>query len=195
MTVLCCLALCSCWGEGSSRAGQFVRCWPTPSVLRNPNPKPILLLGAEKQLSVQEKGLCNRAHARSRRTLLTRWQSLSHKEEHCGEERMDTYLFFQAEYILQPVQSVHRYVRVEYIRIIMHTFVYSTIRPWQNEDTFWRQHCVQRCCPSVAKRSNIVARRVDTRNVSEGFQKHFLCPPQMLRAWKNGSIFRKPLQQ
>ena len=33
-----------------------------------------------------------------------------------------------------------------------------------------------RCCPSGAKRCNIVARRADTRNVSEDFQKHFLCP-------------------
>ena len=50
------------------------------------------------------------------------------------------------------------------------------VRPWQNEDTLWRQHCVLRCCPSVAKRGNIVARRADARNVSEDFQKHFLCP-------------------
>ena len=53
----------------------------------------------------------------------------------------------------------------------------------QNENTLWRQLCVLRCCPSVAKRGNIVARRADTRNVSEDFQKHFMCPPQMLRAW------------
>ena len=33
-------------------------------------------------------------------------------------------------------------------------------------------HCVQRCRPSVTKCVNIVARRADTRNVSEGFQKH-----------------------
>ena len=46
----------------------------------------------------------------------------------------------------------------------------------QNEDTLWRQHCVLRCCPPVAKRGNIVARRADTRNVSEDFQKHVMCP-------------------
>ena len=60
----------------------------------------------------------------------------------------------------------------------------------QNEDTLWRQHCVLRCCPSVAKRGNIVGRRADTRNISEDFQKHFCCPeqtsypPQMFRAWQ-----------
>ena len=37
----------------------------------------------------------------------------------------------------------------------------------------WRQHCVLRCCPSVAKRGNIVAQRTDTRNVTEDFQKYF----------------------
>ena len=31
-------------------------------------------------------------------------------------------------------------------------------------------------CPSVAKRDNTVAHRADTTNVSEGFQKHLLCP-------------------
>ena len=36
--------------------------------------------------------------------------------------------------------------------------------------------CVLRCCPSVAKCGNIVARRADTWNVSETFQKHFFCP-------------------
>ena len=42
------------------------------------------------------------------------------------------------------------------------------------------------------KRGHIVARRANTTNVSEDFQKHFfvsraqhLCPPKMLRAWKN----------
>ena len=44
----------------------------------------------------------------------------------------------------------------------------------------------------MAKRGNIVARRADTRNVSEDFQKaDFLCPPQMLRAWQNESTFEK----
>ena len=51
------------------------------------------------------------------------------------------------------------------------------IKPWQNEDTLlralWRQHCVLRCCPYVAKRGNIGARRADTRDVSEDFQKRF----------------------
>ena len=42
-----------------------------------------------------------------------------------------------------------------------------------SEDTMWRQHCVLRCCPSVAKPGNIVARHAATRNVSEDFQKHF----------------------
>ena len=50
------------------------------------------------------------------------------------------------------------------------------VRPRQNEDTLSRQHCSLRCRPSVAKRGNIVARRADTRNASEDFQKHFLCP-------------------
>ena len=43
-------------------------------------------------------------------------------------------------------------------------------RPQQNKDTMWWQHCVLRCCPSVAKRGNIVARCVDTTNVSEIFR-------------------------
>ena len=30
------------------------------------------------------------------------------------------------------------------------------VRPRQNKDTLWRQHCVLRCCPSVAKRGNIL---------------------------------------
>ena len=66
-----------------------------------------------------------------------------------------------------------------------------SVKPWQNEDTLGRQHCVLQCCPSVAKRGNIVARRADTRNVSEDFQKHFLCPPLMLCAWQNESTFGK----
>ena len=49
------------------------------------------------------------------------------------------------------------------------------LRPRQNEDTLWRQHCVLRRCPSVAKRGNIVARYADT-NVPEDLQKHLLCP-------------------
>ena len=44
-----------------------------------------------------------------------------------------------------------------------------------------RSHC----------RGNIVARCADTRNISEVFQKHVLCPPQMLRAWQNVSTFGK----
>ena len=52
----------------------------------------------------------------------------------------------------------------------------SWVRPWQNEDTLWRQHSILRRCPSVAKRGNIVARRADTRNVSEDVQKHFMYP-------------------
>ena len=39
------------------------------------------------------------------------------------------------------------------------------VRPRQNEDTLWRPPCVPRCCPSVAKRGNIVARWADTRKV------------------------------
>ena len=73
----------------------------------------------------------------------------------------------------------------------------SWLRTRQKEDTLWRQHCVRRCGPSVAKRGNVVARRADTTNVSEGFHKHFscpgqkkTCPPQMLRAWRNESTFR-----
>ena len=62
------------------------------------------------------------------------------------------------------------------VRDDFRSFNSGTLRPWQNEDTLWRQHCVLRCCPSVAKRGNIVVRRADTRNVSEDFQKHFLCP-------------------
>ena len=59
------------------------------------------------------------------------------------------------------------------------------LRLRQNEGTLWRQHRVLRCCPSVAKRGNIVARCADTRNVSEDFQKQFfLCPPQILHAWQ-----------
>ena len=41
----------------------------------------------------------------------------------------------------------------------------------KNENTLWRQHCVPWCCPSVAKRNNIAARRADTRNVPEVLQK------------------------
>ena len=62
-----------------------------------------------------------------------------------------------------------------------------TLKPEQNEDTLCRQHSVLRCCPSVAKRGNIAARRAATRNVSEDFQEHFLRPPQMLHAWQNES--------
>ena len=58
--------------------------------------------------------------------------------------------------------------------------------------------CPARFCLSVAKRGNIVARRADTRNVCEDFQKHFFasrtqnsCRPQMLRAWQNESTFGK----
>ena len=58
---------------------------------------------------------------------------------------------------------------------ILHPFGQG-FRPRQNEDTLWRQHCVLRCCPPVAKRGNIVARRADTTNVSEDFQSYFLCP-------------------
>ena len=48
-----------------------------------------------------------------------------------------------------------------------------------------------------AKRCTIVARGLDTTNVSEDFQKHFLCPGRkicarhMLRAWQNEATFRK----
>ena len=56
----------------------------------------------------------------------------------------------------------------------LHTlYVPVNLRPRQNEDTLWWQHCVRRCCPFVAKRGNIVARRADARNVSGDFQKHF----------------------
>ena len=64
-------------------------------------------------------------------------------------------------------------------------------RPQQNKDTMWRQHCVLRCCPSVAKRGNIVARRADTTNVSEDFQKHCLCPGHKICVWQNVSTFGK----
>ena len=54
-----------------------------------------------------------------------------------------------------------------------------------------RRDCVIPCCPSVVKRSNTVARRTDTRNVSEYFRKYlsvsraqYVCPQQMLRAWQ-----------
>ena len=63
------------------------------------------------------------------------------------------------------------------------------LRPRQNEDTLWRAHCVLRCCPPVAKRGNIVARRADTRDISDDFQKHSLCRTQMLREWQNESTF------
>ena len=47
----------------------------------------------------------------------------------------------------------------------------------KTRDTSWWQHCVLRCCPAVAKHGNIVARRVDTRNVSQGgFHKQCFCP-------------------
>ena len=31
----------------------------------------------------------------------------------------------------------------------------AIVRPRQNEDTLWRQQCVPRCCPSVARRGSI----------------------------------------
>ena len=75
----------------------------------------------------------------------------------------------------------------------------SGFRPRQNEGTLWRQHCVLRCCPSVAKWGNIVARRADTRNVPEDFQKLFMCPEHKIcvgheccrvakwvNSWENG---------
>ena len=43
---------------------------------------------------------------------------------------------------------------------------------------------------TVTKRGNIVARRADTK-VSEDFQKHLLCPEQMLRVWQNERTFGK----
>ena len=47
----------------------------------------------------------------------------------------------------------------------------SYVRPRQDEDTLWLQYCVLRCCPSPAKRGNIIARRARTK---EMFQKDSL---------------------
>ena len=73
-----------------------------------------------------------------------------------------------------------------------------TLRPRQNEDTLWRQHCVLRCCPSVAKHGNIAARSTDNRNVSGSFQKNFcvqetkfVSATNVARAWQNESTFGK----
>ena len=55
-----------------------------------------------------------------------------------------------------------------------------------------------RCYPSVAKCGNIIAcRRTYTRNIPEGFQKHFLCPGHKICVchkccvWQNEPIFGK----
>ena len=77
------------------------------------------------------------------------------------------------------------------------SFNSATLRPWQNEDTLWRQHCVLRCCPSVAKRGNIVVRRADKKffwRFSETFfvsKTQNLCQTRMLRAWQNEDTFGK----
>ena len=59
----------------------------------------------------------------------------------------------------------------------------------RKKDTLWRQYCVLRCCPSVAKTWKHCS---DTRNFSEDFQKLLICcPPQMPRTWQNESTFGK----
>ena len=66
------------------------------------------------------------------------------------------------------------------------------LMPQQNELTLWRQHkCVLRFWVSMEKHGNTIAHRADTRNVSEDFQEHFLCLPQMLCTWQNESTFGK----
>ena len=52
-----------------------------------------------------------------------------------------------------------------------------------------RTHCGGNIVSCVAKRGNIVARRADTRNVYEDFQKHALCPGH--KCWQNESTFVK----
>ena len=60
--------------------------------------------------------------------------------------------------------------------------------------------CPQQCVHTMCPQRHIVAHDVSwatqtgkhllrTQNVSEQNQKHFLCPPQMLRARANGGIF------
>ena len=75
---------------------------------------------------------------------------------------------------------------------VITVWVYSvdSVRPQKNEGTSWRQHCVL-CCPSMAKRGNIVARRTDAR-FSETFfvaRTQSLCPPQISRARRNETTF------
>ena len=62
-----------------------------------------------------------------------------------------------------------------YFRVSLYCFVnmHHHLRPQQNEDTLWWQHCVLQCCPLVAKRGNIVVRPMDTRNVIEDFRKQY----------------------
>ena len=61
-------------------------------------------------------------------------------------------------------------------------------RPWQNEDTLWWQHCVLRCCPSVAKRGNIVARR-DFRNIFWVQDTKFVSDTNVAHMTKRGNIW------
>ena len=94
------------------------------------------------------------------------------------------------DYVTRPHDDVSR--RTTDVYLMQHhvccTFKYDRKAPTKPGYS----HCGLRCCPSVAKRGHtVVARRADTRNVSEDFQKHFLCPPQMLHAWQNESTFGK----
>ena len=57
----------------------------------------------------------------------------------------------------------------------------TTIQSFAELRPFLRSHIMAATMcpamlPSVAKRGNIVSRRVDTQTVSEDFQKHFMCP-------------------
>ena len=65
--------------------------------------------------------------------------------------------------------------------------------PRQNEDALWRLHCVLRIamlCIRCKTRKHCCAPRGHETCFWRSLRNIF-CPPQMLRAWQNESIFRK----
>ena len=82
--------------------------------------------------------------------------------------------------VLQRGLPVEQWCRtMDILQLLQVTLLHSLqfLRPRQNEDTLWRQHCwrdhVSQMCPRFAMRATFVS---DTKNVSEKLQKHFLWP-------------------
>ena len=65
-----------------------------------------------------------------------------------------------------------------------------TVRPWKNEDTLWRQHCVLRCCVHGKMRQHCCVPRGHKKCFWRFSETYFvprtqnLCRTQMLRASK-----------